>query len=181
MVTRGTPPDPAPSLRDAQDAVRGALAPLPQPAGITRSVSHLLDDLLPVPGTGVRFGLDPLLSVLPWAGSSVSAAIGGIVLVDAVRLRAPVPVLARMVTNSILDWLLGLIPFVGPVVDVAFRSNRMNLRLLDRTIADRELVHRASVRYWIAAAGLLAGLLAVIAAIPIVIVLGLGNLLTGAG
>ncbi len=185
MDTQPGPP-PERALREARDAVQQAAAGAsprgePQPAPLTRAVAHVLDDLLPVPGTSARVGVDPFLSLVPGAGSTVGTAVGGVVLVDAVRLRAPVPVLARMVTNALLDWLLGLIPFAGPFFDVAYRSNRKNIKLLNRTIEDRALVHRASVRYWFAAAGLLALLLVAILAVPLVIILGLGNLLTGAG
>ena len=82
-------------------------------------------------------------------------------IIDAIRLRAPLPVLARMGANYLIDWLIGLIPIVGALGDVAYRSNRRNLRLLNRTIADREQVRKASVQYWIAAAAILVGVLVV--------------------
>lgn len=183
-------PTPAKALQRAREAVTEAAAgrlprpdgdPQPEPARLTKAFSYLLDDLVQVPGTSVRVGVDPLLSLVPWAGTAVGAAFGGVVLLDAIRLRAPVPVLARMVGNSLLDWLLGMVPFIGAFFDVAFRANKKNLRLLNRTIENRELVRQASVRYWIAAAALVTLVVAVIVAIPILVIAGVGQLLGTAG
>ena len=43
-------------------------------------------------------------------------------------------VLARMGLNLVIDALLGLVPGIGDVLDVAHRANRKNLRLLLREI-----------------------------------------------
>lgn len=149
------------------------------PARITRTFAHLLDELFRVPGTQIRFGLDPLLSFIPMGGTVVGAAFGTVVLADAVRLRAPVGVLTRMVGNYLTDWALGAIPFVGPFLDTAYRSNAKNLRLLNRTIADREAVRRASTRYWLSVAGLAAVVVLSLIAIPVALLWWLGSALSG--
>ena len=168
-----------PALKAQRGLAREAIEAekLPTTAKLTRSFSYVLDDLVQIPGTKIRVGVDPILSLVPWAGTAVGAAFGGVVLIDAIRLRAPVPVVARMVGNSILDWLLGLVPFVGAFFDITFRANKKNLNLLHRTIENRELVKRASVKYWIAVGALVAVVLALLIAIPIAIILGLDALL----
>jgi hypothetical protein len=40
--------------------------------------------------------------------------------------------LVRMAGNVALDWLLGLIPFIGAIPDFFFRSNTRNLRIVKR-------------------------------------------------
>ena len=40
--------------------------------------------------------------------------------------------LARMGGNITVDWLLGLIPWVGAIPDFFFRSNTRNLRIIKR-------------------------------------------------
>lgn len=168
-----------PSLKATRDEAKAELGEVPQPARMTRAFSYVLDDLVQVPGTQLRIGVDPLLSLIPWAGTAVGAAFGGVVLIDAIRLRAPVPVVARMVGNSVVDWLLGMVPFVGALFDVTFRANKKNLRLLNRTIENRELVTRASLRYWIAVGGLILLVMAMMIAIPVAILLGLDALVRG--
>lgn len=153
--------------------------PPAEPARLTRAFSYVLDDLVRVPGTNWRFGVDPVLSLIPAAGSAVGAAFGAVVLVDAVRLRAPVPVLARMLGNYVIDWLVGLVPFLGAFFDMAYRSNRKNLRLLNRTIAEREQVRKASLTYWITVAAMLLVILLVVVGVPVAALLWADHLITG--
>lgn len=167
-----------PKLKAARDRTKRDLGNVPKesPAKLTRALSYVLDDLVQVPGTKIRIGVDPVLSIVPWAGTAVGAVFGGSILVDAIRLRAPIPVIGRMAFNSLLDWLLGMIPFVGAIFDAAYRSNKKNLKLLNGAIENRELVKQSSVRYWIAVGALVAVLLAVVITIPILLILGLADL-----
>ena len=45
-------------------------------------------------------------------------------------------VLVRMVLNAAVDFLIGLVPFLGDVVDVGFKGNRKNLELFHRHALD---------------------------------------------
>lgn len=119
------------------------------PAVLSQKLVWWLDEAFLVPGTKFRFGLDPVLSLVPMVGGAVPAALGWTILFDAIRLRAPIPVLARMACNAGIDWLIGSIPLIGNVFDFAWRCNTRNLKLLERTIKDREQVRRASITYLI--------------------------------
>lgn len=139
------------------------------PAVVTTTLTHVLEDLVPIPGTRLRVGLDPVLSLIPWAGSIVGGVFGTFLVFDAVRLRMPIPVLVRMLGNWTIDWAVGLVPYAGPLFDAAWRSNAKNLKLLNRTIADREQVRRATVWYWITAASVLGAMLALLFVVPVVL------------
>lgn len=93
-------------------------------------VARWLDDLLRIPGTNVKVGLDPLLALFPGLGDAASTSLGATILLSAVRHRAPARVLGRMVGNMIVNALLNLIPFAGPVASVWFKSNARNNALL---------------------------------------------------
>jgi hypothetical protein len=103
--------------------------------------------------------LDPLLGfVLPGVGDVVGSVFGLYVVSIAVRRRLPVVVIARMLLNLGVDTLLGVVPVVGDLADVAFRAHRRNAELL----LSREATGKASWRDWalvVGAAGLLAGAL----------------------
>ncbi len=91
----------------------------------------LLDDRFRIPGTDVRFGLDPIIGILfPGLGDAVSG-VGSIGLL-ALALRRGVPrvVLLRMVLNILVDVLAGALPVVGDIFDLAYKSNRRNLELI---------------------------------------------------
>lgn len=150
-----------------------------RPARSTRLLSKVLDDPVTVPGTGVRLGLDPLLSLVPAAGTTAGAAMGSVVLIDALRLRVPAPVFLRMLNNYVIDWLLGLVPFIGAFFDVAYRSNRKNMALLERTLANRDQVRRATVWYWVVLGVSLLAVLALMIAIPVLLLQRLMGMLGG--
>jgi hypothetical protein len=92
----------------------------------------LLDDRFRIPGTNVRFGIDPLIGLIPGLGEATSPVFTVALLVQGLRMRVPKVVLARMVVHAGIDALLGVIPFAGNVADVFWRANRRNLSLLER-------------------------------------------------
>ena len=120
----------------------GNRATAAQTAG-SRGVARILDDLVRIPGTNITLGADALLCLVPGVGDAATTAMAGIILVDAIRAGVPLPVLARMVSNCCLDALVGQIPMVGDVAVIGFRSNRMNVRLLEKAVADPERVRRS--------------------------------------
>ncbi|MFC7027676.1 DUF4112 domain-containing protein [Halomicroarcula sp. GCM10025324] len=97
----------------------------------TRTVASAMDDVVRVPGTNLRFGLDPLLSIVPVTGDAVGALISLYIVFEAVRLGVPKRTLARMLALVGLDFALGSIPVVGPLFDAFLRVNDRNNRLLE--------------------------------------------------
>ncbi|MEX2015297.1 MAG: DUF4112 domain-containing protein [Candidatus Hydrogenedentales bacterium] len=95
-----------------------------------RALADLLDSKFAIPGTNFRFGLDPILGLIPGVGDAVSMALSAYIISQAQRLGLPRHVMARMVLNVLIDGLIGSIPLVGDVFDVLFKANRRNLKLL---------------------------------------------------
>ena len=107
-------------------------------------LAHLLDDLIPIPGTKIRVGLDSILGLLPGGGDLVGGALSAWILVAATRLGAPPAVIARMGANVLLDTVVGVVPVLGDLFDVAWRANRRNVDLLGRYVAAPQAVHKSS-------------------------------------
>lgn len=149
------------------------------PSPISRHFTFWLDEIFRVPGTGFRFGFDPLLSLIPAAGNVVATALGCVVILDAVRLRVPVPVLLRMLWNYVINWCLGSIPLIGSFFDALWMSNAKNLKLLRRAIEDRDQVRRATITYWLVALTLVFGVTLVLLATPFVLLFWLFGLWLG--
>lgn len=95
-----------------------------------RALAQLLDSALRIPGTRIRFGLDPILGLLPGLGDALAALLGGYLLWTALRSGAPWPVLLRMFANLSIDALVGAVPLAGTLFDVAFKAHQRNARLL---------------------------------------------------
>ena len=142
-----------------------------------RVLARLMDDLVRVPGTNIGLGLDALLGLLPGVGDAAGSVISGIILVDAVRNRVPLRVLALMGGNLLLDALLGLVPAVGDLADVAHRANAKNLRLLERTLAQGRTVDVSSRTYVLRAGLLVVAILASVLAFAVLAIWGLLRLL----
>ena len=73
----------------------------------------VLDDGLRVPGTDFKFGLDPLIGVLPVAGDTVAMALSLYIVVEAVFAGVSLSTVARMLCNVAVDWVAGSVPLVG--------------------------------------------------------------------
>jgi hypothetical protein len=99
-------------------------------------VTHILDDLVPIPGTNQKVGVDPVVGLIPVVGDVVGALAGAWVIAEAARFGIPRVALARMVVNLLVDLGLGMIPVVGIVFDVVSRSNAANLELFRRHALD---------------------------------------------
>jgi Domain of unknown function (DUF4112) len=95
------------------------------------ALGSLLDSRFRLPG-GFRFGLDPLIGLVPGVGDGISAIVSLYIVLEAYRLGASRGTLARMLLNVGLDLGVGIIPIIGDVADFAFKSNRRNLDLLRR-------------------------------------------------
>ena len=96
-----------------------------------RRLARLLDSAFRIPGTRVRFGLDPVLGLAPW-GDVVTTVFALTIVAHALRYRVPPVIVARMAGNVVIDALVSLVPFVGDVADVFLRANQRNLALLER-------------------------------------------------
>jgi hypothetical protein len=100
------------------------------------SVAHLLDDVVRVPGTGFRVGLDPIIGLVPIVGDLTGALVSAWIVLEAARFRMPGVVIAQMVMYAAVDFLIGLVPFLGDVFDFGFRANSRNLALFHRYAVD---------------------------------------------
>lgn len=98
--------------------------------------AHLLDSQFRLPGTRFRFGLDPLLGLLPVVGDLSTTLVSVALLLTMMRHGASGAVVVRMGLNILLDSVIGAIPLVGNVFDFAYKSNERNVTLLRRHYAE---------------------------------------------
>ncbi len=96
------------------------------------ALAWLLDNSIPIPGTGWRVGLDALIGLIPGVGDVVSGGLGLLVIARGAQLGLPGVVLARMLANVALDLLTGLIPVLGDAFDAWYKSNLRNVDLVRR-------------------------------------------------
>jgi hypothetical protein len=97
---------------------------------VPRLIALLMDDLFRLPGTRFRFGLNPILDLIPAVGDGAAALISALTLFVAARYRVPKVIIARMGVNIALNALIGLIPGVGEIFAFWFRPSHRNYQLL---------------------------------------------------
>ena len=110
-----------------------------------RALARLLDSAFRVPGTRFRFGLDPILGLIPGLGDVAGGALSAWILYTAARLGAPPAVIARMALRLALDTVVGWIPLLGDLFDARYKANLRNLDLLERWMAEPGGAHRSSM------------------------------------
>jgi hypothetical protein len=120
-----------------------------------RALSRLLDNAFVIPGTRYRFGLDPLIGLVPGLGDAVSAILSGYIILQASRLGAPRSVVTRMIANVALDTLIGWIPILGDLFDVAWKSNLRNMALLESHVGQPAAARAGSRRALLLWSGML--------------------------
>jgi len=109
-----------------------------------RAVAILLDEAIRVPGTNLRFGIDPLVGLVPGLGDLLGGAASAYIVLEAARAGAPASVLLRMAMNVGIDTIVGGLPVLGDAFDFAWKSNTRNARLLARHLDAPVETRRAS-------------------------------------
>ena len=100
-----------------------------------RKLAYLMDAQFSL--AGVKFGLDAIIGLVPVVGDTVTALVSLYPIWVARRHHLGQTLQARMALNVFIDWLPGLIPVVGDLIDVAYKANLKNLKLLERAVERR--------------------------------------------
>jgi hypothetical protein len=94
------------------------------------NLSHYLDGLFRIPGTGWRFGLDSLIGLVPNVGDTLTSFASFYILFAGARYGVPKITLLRMAFNIGLDYVVGMVPFIGDAFDFFWKANRQNMDLI---------------------------------------------------
>lgn len=99
---------------------------------LLRQWARIFDSQFRIPGTEIRFGIDPLLGLVPGIGDLASPILSMFMIWHGVKLRVPKIVIARMMLNALIDAGVGAIPVVGDLFDFGWKATAWNLALLER-------------------------------------------------
>jgi hypothetical protein len=139
----------------------------------------IMDEFVRVPGTKFRFGLDPLLGLIPGIGDTSSALVSALALIQAVRVGIPKILLARMSLNILINEVVGIIPVIGDAFSFWFKSNARNYQIIkDHSLAPG-ISRRSDWIFVIAVLVLLFGVVCLGLLISFLLLRALANLLAG--
>ncbi len=108
---------------------READRPIPDLKWVDK-ITHLMDSRFRIPGTKFRFGLDPILGLVPGLGDATSLAVSGALIYNMARHGASRKLVILMAGNVLLDAVVGSIPVIGNIFDFFSKANERNIRLL---------------------------------------------------
>ncbi len=94
------------------------------------TITDLMDTKLRIPFTGVKFGADAVLGLIPVAGEVASFSVSGLMVLSMVRHGVSGKVIVLMLFNILLDAVIGAIPLLGTVFNIFYKANVRNLNLL---------------------------------------------------
>lgn len=103
-------------------------------------LAELLDARFSIPGTPIRFGWDGIIGLIPGVGDTVTLLPQLYLLYEALRAKVGLSTLLKMALNVAIDWLVGTIPVVGDVFDVAWKSNLRNAKLVAEAIRKKQAI-----------------------------------------
>lgn len=101
-------------------------------------ITKVMDSKFRVPGTKFRFGLDPILGLVPGLGDATSVAVSGTLIYYMAKHGVSRKVIIMMMGNVALDAVFGSIPIIGNVFDFFFKANQKNVRLLKRHYEEKK-------------------------------------------
>jgi hypothetical protein len=132
-------------------------------------VINVMDNRFRVPGTNIRFGLDPIIGLLPVVGEVVTFSISSILILSMVKYGVSRKVIIKMIGNVAIDAVLGSIPLIGDLFDVAYKANQRNYKLLKE--------HQLEGKHTGSGTGLLIGVGLVLLVLMAFVVFGLWKLI----
>lgn len=97
-----------------------------------QAIANLLDTAIPIPLVGIRVGLDFLVGLIPGIGDAIMLLASLRIVQLGKQLGVPQPLRTAMLRNSVIDFGLGFIPIVGDIVDLFYKANQKNVRIMER-------------------------------------------------
>lgn len=97
-----------------------------------QKLANLLDTAVKLPFIPTRIGLDSIVGLIPGAGDALMLFVSLRIVWLGKSLGMPKALIAQMVKNSAIDFGLGFIPFVGDIVDIFYKANQKNVRIMER-------------------------------------------------
>jgi hypothetical protein len=95
-------------------------------------VSRVLDTFFVVPGTRIRFGIEPIIGLIPIFGDQVTSLISAALLYRSVQHRLPKIALTRMALNILINAVVGMVPLFGDIFVLWYKPNIRNYKILQR-------------------------------------------------
>tara|TARA_B100000029_G_C17198758_1_gene823519 strand:+ start:162 stop:608 length:447 start_codon:yes stop_codon:yes gene_type:complete len=96
-----------------------------------RRLSERLDETFTIPGTNYKIGIDPLIGAIPIIGDLIGAILSTYIIYSGIKMGASPKVVRKMVTNIVIEVIIGSPPLIGDVFDFFWKANKKNVELIE--------------------------------------------------
>lgn len=107
-------------------------------------IADWMDSKFTIPGTKLSFGLDPIIGLIPAFGDTLTLAVSFYIFGQACRHELPYHLKISMLLNIFLDWVIGIVPFLGDAFDFGWKANRRNIALLRKHVDIKKAANPAA-------------------------------------
>jgi uncharacterized protein DUF4112 len=130
-------------------------------------VSRVLDTFFVIPGTRIRFGIEPIIGLIPIFGDQVTSLMSAALLYRSVQHRLPKIALVRMALNILINAVVGMVPILGDIFVLWYKPNIRNYHILQRYAGQTNAVTRGD---WLFVSILISSTFFLIVAVTVVLV-----------
>jgi hypothetical protein len=99
-------------------------------------LARIMDSAIKLPIIG-RVGLDAVLDLIPVFGNFAGAAVSLTLIARALQFGPPPQLISKMLSNVLVDIILGGIPLIGPLADIWWKANEENAALMREFLASK--------------------------------------------
>ena len=97
-------------------------------------LSNRLDEIITIPRTKYKIGIDPIIGTIPIIGDLLGSIISIYILYSGSKMGLSSRIIAKMSLNIGFDFVLGLIPIIGDIFDMGWKANKRNVKLIENNI-----------------------------------------------
>lgn len=99
-------------------------------------LARLMDSAVTLPIIG-RVGLDAVLDLIPVFGNFAGAAVSLTLIARTLQYGPPPSLVSKMLSNVLVDVILGGIPVIGPLADIWWKANDKNAALMKEFLSSK--------------------------------------------
>jgi len=99
-------------------------------------LARIMDSAINLPIVG-RVGLDAVLDLIPVFGNFAGAAVSLTLITRTLQYAPPPSLVSKMLSNVLVDVIVGAIPVIGPLADMWFKANDRNAQLMREFLNSR--------------------------------------------
>ncbi len=99
-------------------------------------LARIMDSAVTLPIVG-RVGLDAVLDLIPVFGNFAGAAVSLTLIARTLQFAPPPSLVSKMLSNVLVDVILGGIPLIGPLADIWWKANERNAALMRQFLASK--------------------------------------------